>query len=207
MEKIPTMKQLQVENLGKQFGREWIFRNISLDWQTPNSFAITGGNGSGKSTLLKILAGMQMPTAGKITFQIGEKLIPEENIFRHLSYAAPYLQVPEELTLSEVIDFQADFKPFVFEKKEILEKLNLGAAHKPVKYFSSGMKQKLKLGLAIWAKTDFLFLDEPTSNLDSANTDWYKEQIINHLTDRLVLIASNEPFEYDFCKESIHLSK
>lgn len=201
------MKQLQVENLGKQFGREWIFKNLSFDWQTPNSFAITGGNGSGKSTLLKILAGTQLPTAGKISFRIGEKLIPEENIFRHISYVAPYLQVPEELTLSEVIDFHAGFKPFIFEKKEILEKLNLGATHKPVKYFSSGMKQKLKLGLAIWAKTDFLFLDEPTSNLDSANTNWYKEQIINHLADRLVLIASNDPFEYDFCKESIHLAK
>lgn len=200
--------QIQVENLGRKFNRDWIFRNFDTIFQSNQPVAITGANGSGKSTLLQIIAAILPATEGKVKYTYREKNIEEDKIFRYLSLAAPYQELIEEFTLQELVAFHLQFKSFrnqlaagEFIKKTGLEK----ARNKPVKNFSSGMKQRLKLGLAFFSDTPILLLDEPTSNLDKNGVDWYQQHLAENVANRLVIICSNQPYEYELCKRIIHI--
>jgi ABC-type multidrug transport system ATPase subunit len=192
---------IQATDVGKKYAQEWIFKGFTKHFAIGQVTIVTGNNGSGKSTLLKTLAGMQPYNQGKIQYARGKALLNENYWFTQLSYAAPYLQVVEEFTLKEMLEFQAKFKEFLLPTGEILDKIGLPqAAHKPIKYFSSGMKQKCKLALALFAKNPALFLDEPTSNFDKNNTVWYQQELSSLLKhqEKTVIIASNDSNEYEF---------
>ncbi|TAD94728.1 MAG: ABC transporter ATP-binding protein [Bacteroidetes bacterium] len=195
-----------VENLGKKFTNEWIFRNLSFSLTSGENLAVIGQNGSGKSTLLKVLAGFTPLTQGKMQFS-GQKSITSDSLFKHLSWAAPYLQLIEELTLEEQIDFHEKFKKLSISKQQLIDCLDFSksSTRKMIKFFSSGMKQKLKLALAIYSQTSLLLLDEPTSNLDSKNIAWYLETIEKNKEKRTIIVASNQTYEYDFCQKQINI--
>ncbi|MCU0326315.1 MAG: ATP-binding cassette domain-containing protein [Spirosomaceae bacterium] len=200
--------QISLQNIGKKFRKEWIFRNVNLEFFSGNSYTFVGPNGSGKSTLLQVLAGVTPKTEGQIIYQSNGSAIEIDDIYREIVMAAPYLELVEEFTLLESIEFHQKFKQFKDEltPKQLIEKLNLKAhADKPVRNFSSGMKQRLKLGLAFWSVSDIILLDEPTSNLDAQATEWYLSQIEQHTQDRLLIICSNQPHEYSFCKNIIDI--
>jgi ABC-type multidrug transport system ATPase subunit len=113
----------------------------------------------------------------------------------------------EELTLTELLTFHQQFKPYKagLTPDIIAERLLLThARHKEIKYFSSGMKQRVKLGLAFFSRSPIVILDEPTANLDRQGAAWYQEQVRELLNPAnqeipLLLIGSNQPDEYDFC--------
>lgn len=195
-----------VENLGKKFTNEWIFRNLSFSLTSGENLAVIGQNGSGKSTLLKVLAGFTPLTQGKMQFS-EQKNITSDSLFKHLSWAAPYLQLIEELTLEEQIDFHEKFKKLSISKQQLIDCLDFSksSTRKMIKFFSSGMKQKLKLALAIYSQTSLLLLDEPTSNLDSKNIAWYLETIEKNKEKRTIIVASNQTYEYDFCQKQINI--
>jgi len=199
--------QIILENLGRRFNKEWIFRNISFTFSQGEHYAILGPNGSGKSTLLSVLLGNLTPSEGKISYLEGNEILPE-HIFSHISLAAPYLDLIEEFTLQETIDFHFQFKAYQaeFNSAAVLDLLALSKAEdKPLKYFSSGMKQRTKLALAFCTDTPILVLDEPTSNLDSQGTDWYLGLVERFAKNRLVLVGSNQPYEYEFCKQHLNI--
>ncbi len=199
--------QIIAQNLGKQFGREWIFKNLTFHFQPHQSYAITGNNGSGKSTLLKILAGTMPLTTGEIEYENKGSKINPADWFKQLAIAAPYLELVEEFSLQETIDFHIRFKKLYVKPKELIEKLGFEKnQHKPIRFFSSGMKQKLKLGLALYSDVKVLFLDEPTANLDEKNIEWYLENVSKVLKDRLIIIGSNQTNEYSFCNHIINLA-
>ena len=199
---------ISLTNLSKRYRYEWIFKNISTQFQTGNAYAILGPNGSGKSTLLKILSGHLSPSQGKIEFTTNNQSIDKDDVYRSIAYAAPYMDLIEEFTLTEAIDFHRKFKPFKDNPstQSLINLLGLqSSAQKSIKFFSSGMKQRLKLLLAISSDTPILLLDEPTSNLDAQGVEWYKTLIQNNLRNRLIIIASNTPHEYDCCNETIEI--
>ena len=200
------MFTIQVQNASKRFHHEWIFKNLNLDLSAGDSIAITGGNGSGKSTLLKCLSGAIPLTSGAIQYQSGATQIVEEQWFRSLALATPYLELPEEFTLSEVLTFHFQFKNPLQQRSnaEILEILGLEKhKSKTLSQFSSGMKQRVKLALAIFSEVPFLLLDEPTTNLDKQGVTWYLDLIQQFTPNRIVMICSNDPREYDFCEKKI----
>lgn len=200
------MFTIQVQNASKRFHHEWIFKNLNLDLSAGDSIAITGGNGSGKSTLLKCLSGAIPLTSGAIQYQSGATQIVEEQWFRSLALATPYLELPEEFTLSEVLSFHFQFKNPLQQRSnaEILEILGLEKhKSKTLSQFSSGMKQRVKLALAIFSEVPFLLLDEPTTNLDKQGVTWYLDLIQQFSQDRILMICSNDPREYDFCEKKI----
>ncbi|MDX2303395.1 MAG: ABC transporter ATP-binding protein [Microscillaceae bacterium] len=203
------MIAVKIHELGKKFQYEWIFRGLSLVLNPRETYAIIGPNGSGKSTFLKILAGAIPSNQGKIEYTLHQKNIPIESIYRHLILAAPYLELVEEFTLLEAIRFHTRFKNMIADMDEhlFLEKTGLQkAAYKPIRYFSSGMKQRLKLGFAFYTDVPLLILDEPTSNLDKQGTAWYQEEIRQCLGKRLIVLGSNQPEEYSFCNHLIDIS-
>jgi ABC-type multidrug transport system ATPase subunit len=201
--------KIQLENLGKKFGREWIFRGLNYTFDEADPVVISGSNGSGKSTLLQVISGSMMEGEGKISYTHEEKLIPQEEIYRYISYASPYLELMEDFTLSESISFHSKFKSWRngLRDKEVLERSGLAHAHaKQLKNFSSGMKQRVRLLLAILSDTPLLLLDEPCSNLDAQATEWYGGLIREHGRDRTIIVCSNQvKQEYFFCTAELKI--
>lgn len=190
---------ITASNLGKRFNREWIFRGLDATFTTGNIYAILGPNGSGKSTMLRVLWGQEPQSEGEIRFSQDDSNIGVDEIFNYITIAAPYMELVEELTLSELLKFHFSLKRTAnqFEIQSILEKIELDhVKNKQIKQFSSGMKQRLKLGLAFYSDCAAIFLDEPTTNLDDKATEWYLRNLFEIRSKRLILIATNQPSDY-----------
>ncbi len=203
------MISISLNKIGKKFQREWIFRNIDLDIAEGEKLVILGGNGSGKSTLLQVISGFVGASEGSILFRRNGLEIKPDDLHRHISFASPYIQLIEEFTLREVVEHVQEFKKFRnnLSSNNIIESIQLSAAaDKMVRQFSSGMKQRLKLGLAILADTPLLLLDEPVSNLDKNAIAWYLDLMAGNAKDRTVIVCSNAiTEEYAFCERSLNV--
>lgn len=201
--------KIEVSNAGKRFNRDWIFRNANFTFTTGNACAIAGPNGSGKSTFLQSIAGMLQLSEGHISFTQYNKPIAPEAAYRYLSFAAPYIEVVEEMTLTEFLHFHRQFKPFIdgCSINHIMAAVDLEkAAGKQIRYYSSGMKQRVKLAQAFFSATPVLLLDEPCSNLDKAGIRLYHQLIENYSRERLVIVSSNDEVEYGFCNTVISIA-
>lgn len=200
---------ITLTNIGKRYNYEWIFRRIDQEFTSENNYVILGSNGSGKSTLLQVIAGNLTNSEGTIAYTSGRQSIDTENIFTQLSYCAPYLELYDEFTLTEAIEFQAKFKPFQkgLNTNQIIELTQLEKSKdKQLKYYSSGMKQRVRLALAVLANTPLLLLDEPASNLDKKAIAWYQDLIKDFSKERLIIVASNQQEqEYPFCDKQLNI--
>lgn len=183
-----------LEGAGKTFGRETVFRNVSHVFEHGSRTAIIGPNGSGKSTLLQCVGGALMLTNGTVEHEQDFAAVPQEEVYRHVSIAAPYMSLYEDLSLREAIIVHKRFKPLLGDLGvEAVAGAALldGQLEKPVRNFSSGMKQRLKLALAILSDTSLLLLDEPTSNLDANGAHWFASFLSEHVGQRTLVVASN----------------
>lgn len=199
---------ISLENVGRRFNQEWIFRKLDYRFEAEGKYAVLGPNGSGKSTLLSVLLGNLSPSEGKISYQ-DKSEVRVEDIYRYISFAAPYLDLIEEFTLQETIDFHFKFKSFYqgMDVAAVMDVLGLlKSQDKALKYFSSGMKQRTKLVLACCADTPLLLLDEPTSNLDKQGLAWYLGLIERFAAKRTLIIGSNQEAEYAFCNHFVELT-
>jgi ABC-type multidrug transport system ATPase subunit len=200
---------ITTNGLGKRFNREWIFRKFNYSFETGKMYAVTGPNGSGKSTLMQVLWGQSLPTSGTLVYHENGNEIPVTEIFNHISIATPYMDLVDEFTLQEQIDFHFKIKEVRdgFRTDELPEIMYLHAARKKqIGNFSSGMRQRLKLGLAFYTKADIIFLDEPGTNLDEQAFNWYLEQVQIIQPTTLIIIASNNAEEYPGAFRIINIS-
>jgi ABC-type multidrug transport system ATPase subunit len=201
--------QIILNNIGKRYNYEWIFRNVNYTFSSENNYVILGSNGAGKSTLLQVVAQNLIPSEGNIEFTRSGDDIETDNAYKQLSYAAPYLELFEEFTLAESIEFQGQFKAFRngLNTEEIIKIAELEKAkNKQLKFYSSGMKQRVRLALAVLADTPLLLLDEPTSNLDRKAIEWYHTLVNDHSNNRLIVVASNQQeYEYPFCNKELRV--
>lgn len=201
---------ISLDNAGKRYNKQWIFRKLQATIESGTGFAILGANGSGKSTLLKTISGWIVPSEGRVEYRTPENIVlPAEQIPGYISIAAPYLELIEEFTFRELVAFQAALKPHL---KDITSDDVIGisglelSADKPLRYFSSGMKQRARLSLALLSDTRVVLLDEPCSNLDAQATAWYKELIDRFCAGRTIIVCSNhQEAEYDFCRNQIRM--
>jgi len=201
--------RVSLTDAGKRFNRDWIFRHFTYTFETRQSYAITGPNGSGKSTLLQVLSGGMMLNEGAAEFSIKNGQVITEDVYQHVSVCAPYLEVIEEMTLTEFFVFHNGFKPFLPEvtSEMIISTLGLeNATTKQIRYFSSGMKQRVKLAQAIFSDTAIVLLDEPCTNLDLGGIELYHRLIDKYCKDRLVIVSSNDEVEYKFCLQKININ-
>ncbi len=198
-----------LDQISKRFQRHWVFSNISYSFDKVGSYALLGHNGSGKSTLLRIISGMQAPSKGKIEYHLNGNVVPSGNIFQHVSFCAPGMEIVEELTLMEFLQFHFSFKKPLngLDIHKIIELTGLEKSSGiPIGDYSSGMKQRVKLAQAIFTDTPILLLDEPCTNLDQQGVEQYRDWIETYTTSRLTIVASNDIREYYFCKEHIVLA-
>lgn len=202
----PNWMKIKMSKAGKRFNREWIFRNADLEFNSSTSYAITGPNGSGKSTMLQCIGGMLQLSEGGIQYEISDKPLSNEEVYKQISFCAPYLDVIEEMTLIEFLQFHNQFKSFInnFSIEQIVEQIGLNAAiNKQIRFYSSGMKQRVKLAQAVFSDCSIVLLDEPCSNLDAKGIELYHSLIEKYCKERLVIVCSNDEVEYSFTTERI----
>jgi ABC-type multidrug transport system ATPase subunit len=200
---------LQLINIAKRFQKDWVFRNVSYTFQIPGAYVIKGANGSGKSTLLKLISSFLTSTEGTQKLELKGESIEIEKWPEHITYAAPYFELINEMYLTEFLVFYTKFKPLQngisianFIEIAYLE----DSSEKLIKNFSSGMKQRLRLALAWLSESTIILLDEPTSNLDEKGIEWYKDLANTYSKNKLVIVCSNNiEDEYFFCKNTLHI--
>ncbi len=230
---------IELQNLGKRYNRNWIFRHLDYTFQSGTAYAITGANGSGKSTLLQVLAGAVTLSEGKVQMMNGDEglILPDqlaetnkhlgdtnltsqirnhkseilpEHHYRHLAMAAPYLELIEEMTLTEFLRFHFQFKPILpgYSVASIIEFMQLQkAANRQIRHYSSGMKQRVKLAQAVFSHVPVMLLDEPLTNLDVQGIEFYYCLIENFCRDRLLIICSNSEPEIHFCEKRLAIEE
>ena len=199
---------VDAQGLVKTFGTKRAVDELSFTLKPGSVTGFLGPNGSGKSTFLQCIAGSLYTTEGKVNFNLNGKALEPEVVYKQLSICAPYLELIEEMTPVEFLSYHASFKPFIkgWNATKIIEEIGLDKAkQKQIRYFSSGMKQRVKLAQAFFSDTPVLLLDEPCTNLDQQGIDLYKHLISSLCNDRLVLISSNDATEYGSCTEFIRM--
>lgn len=200
---------ISLTNTGKRFNRDWIFRHLNYQFVSGSHYAITGSNGSGKSTLLQVISGAVAASEGTVSYQpsaTGKDI--QESIYQYVSITAPYLELVEEMTLKEFLVFHSGFKPLLpsVTIEDIIKIITLEAAtNKQIRYFSSGMKQRVKLAQSFFSATPVVLLDEPCTNLDSDGIALYHKLVNDYCKEKLVIVSSNDQVEYSFCKEIIKI--
>jgi ABC-type multidrug transport system ATPase subunit len=202
--------QIELKGLGKRFNRQWIFRKLDYAFHQGESYAITGFNGSGKSTLLQIVAGAMEKSEGQIAYSNSAGPVEQDVFYRKFSMSAPYLELIEELTLEEFYRFHFGLKPILpgFNIQTVIDLLDLGDARsKEIRQFSSGMKQRAKLGQAFFSEVPVLMLDEPTANLDTRGIALYHRLIKDFAKERLIIICSNDEQEISFCHHRLDVTQ
>ncbi|MFK7953002.1 MAG: ATP-binding cassette domain-containing protein [Ekhidna sp.] len=191
---------LSAEDIGKKFGKNWIFRHLDFEIKKGRPCVIVGKNGSGKSTLLQIISGFLSPSFGKI--KINNKIIDESD--KSICLIGPYTELIEEYTLREHLQFHSQFKKALCSFEEMATSASL-YMDKPILDFSTGMKQRVKLITCFFFENDIILMDEPTSNLDSEGIDWFSQELKKVEKNNLITIASNQKEEIVLCDQIIQL--
>ena len=146
---------------------------------------------------------------GNVQCSMNNAQCPVEELYKHVSICAPYLEVVEEMTLIEFLNFHAGFKPFLssITSEKIISILGLeNAVNKQIRNYSSGMRQRVKLAQAIFSDVPVVLLDEPCTNLDTTGIQLYHSMINDYCKNRMVVVSSNDEVEFSFCKEKISLT-
>lgn len=208
---IHSMMRLEVSDLSKRYGSRRIFADLKWELKTGQSLAITGPNGSGKSTLIQILAGLGRASRGRVAYYDGENQMEPDELKRHLGFVSPYLNLYDQLTAEENLKFYATVSGVSTTGRQIndmLMRIGLeGRGHDLVAKYSSGMKQRLKYAVAMLKNPDFLFLDEPTANLDSAGKELVESILSEYRDKTIIIIATNETAEYSFAQQQCQLGR
>jgi ABC-type multidrug transport system ATPase subunit len=203
-----TLSGIVLQDAGKRYNREWIFRHVNIQFHPGTAYAITGPNGSGKSTLLQAIATSLQPSEGKVEYHSDKRIVDPEEVYPFLSIVAPYLELIEEMTARELLQFHRCFKPLLpsVTIEEILTTCGLAnAMDKQIRYYSSGMKQRVKLAQAVFSDVPVLLLDEPCTNLDQTGYALYHQLIEKYCGSKLIIVSSNDVHEMDFCSEKISI--
>jgi ABC-type multidrug transport system ATPase subunit len=207
MAKTPNeLVKIEIKDASKKYINEWVFKNVDLTLHN-STYAIVGPNGSGKSTFLQCLSGLVPISKGNITYSSNGEAIPADDIFNSISIVSPALELIEEFTLHEVFEFHKNFRKLQFNNSlDFAEAIFLPKnLHKQLKNFSSGMKQRVKLGLAFFSESKIILFDEPTTNLDESGCNWYADECQKIIPNKLIIIASNQKHEYEFCDALINM--
>jgi len=202
--------KITIDSLGKQYRKDWIFKDLQYNFEAGGSYAILGPNGAGKSTLLQLINNNLTPTDGKVNYHNNGNTVDPQDVYHYLNFAAPYMELVEELSLEESIRFHSKFKVLAgsLNEADIIKELGMASySAYLISEFSSGMKQRLKLALAFFFESEVLILDEPLTNLDEEGISWFNYLLDQHRGARMLLIGSNRPEEYKRCEHQLSLGK
>ncbi len=203
--------RIELKHVTKYFGRLLVFKDINYSFASGIVHGITGHNGSGKSTLIKIISGLNSASKGKLEYVVNGNQIEGENLFSYIGFVAPYLVLYGEFSAIENLEHFAKIRGIEFDierAKFLLDEFNLYKRRNDLlKGFSSGMLQRMKFIFALQHDPEILFLDEPTSNLDNIGKDKVYEIIEKSGENKLVIVASNDQNDLDFCSQYLNVEQ
>lgn len=199
--------RIEFQGVSKRYGVQQVIKDLSYTFEENQSYAIYGPNGSGKSSVLQLIAGIQSPNQGKIIRSIQETSVSLEELPLLLSFSSPYMELPEELNFYELINMHFSFREAMISdaKQYIIQQLGYEKS-KQIRNYSSGMKMRLKLILALTTKSQLVLLDEPTANFDEQGITWYQGILEELRQNRTLIIASAQPIDHAFCQHRLTLS-
>ncbi len=172
---------VKISRLSKRFGEQVILHNVSLELQEGQIYGIVGRNGSGKSVLLKCIAGLIRPTSG--TIEVFEKKIGKDVDFAPFTGIA--IDQPGLLLRKSARENMRELSALLHKPDEkqismLLQKVGLQPdERKPVSQYSTGMKQRLSIAMAMLDAPKLLLLDEPMSNMDTNGATEMRELFKN----------------------------
>jgi len=199
---------IALQDVGKKYEALWIFRHIDFDFQDGRKYAITGLNGSGKSTLSKIiLKGLDCSEGKVLHYDDTNTIISDDvSIAKQIAFASPYMQLPEDLSVTEILQYAYTFSTFIMPISDFLHYSYLNEfKDKRSRHLSSGTKQRLKLAMALLSDKTTIVLDEPCSNMDEHGKKWYLDTIQKYNSQKLIIVASNDSEEYIFCDKVLKI--
>lgn len=198
---------IKLSKISRKYNYEWIFQDVDFEFEEGNAYAVLGSNGSGKSTLLQIISGHLHSSRGSITYSHNGKEVLIDDFFRYVTYSGPYLELIEEFSMEEMLTFHSRFRKFRnnMDLNAVIEATGLARnRNKPIKYFSSGMKQRVRLTIALLTESEVVLLDEPAANLDHKAIEWYRNLVFANRDNRIIIVCSNsQSEEHDFCSQTI----
>ncbi|HTR80689.1 MAG TPA: ABC transporter ATP-binding protein [Bacteroidota bacterium] len=198
--------------LSKSFHRRLIFEDISFSLKERQSLAITGKNGSGKSTIAKIICGLLSPDKGSIQCSVAGKEISSEDLFNHIGFVSPYINLYDEFSGIENLVLIGNIRGIPVDKMsqadDLLKRFGLfDRRNDEVHGYSSGMKQRLKYAAALLHHPEILVLDEPTANLDAEGIGVVREAMRAQLQTGILIIATNDEDDLEFAGARIDLDR
>lgn len=200
--------RIVAQDISKLLGVQWVIRSFSAEFEASEHYAIRGSNGSGKSTLLQLISTFLEPSTGSVAFYSGNENIPLDQAHRFFSVAAPYLDFIPHFSIDEQILFTERVKGLSdrLTREDVLKIMELDAhRNKRLSELSSGMKQRVRLVVSLSANVPFVFLDEPTTNLDDRSKQWYLETVRHLGESKGLVIASNDERDLETCTSSYNV--
>jgi heme exporter protein A len=195
-----------VAGLQKRFGARRVLRDLTFDVAPGEVVAVSGPNGSGKSTLLQILCGLQRPSRGTVAYDL-ERPVPPMEARAWLGFASPAVQLYDDLSAVENLAFFARWRGVTVDAPALLARVGLDPARKePLRAYSSGMRQRVKLAWAVMHAPPVLLLDEPGANMDAEGRALVAALVDERRAGGWVILASNDPEELDLASRRISLA-
>lgn len=199
--------RIELIEISKRYTHVWVLKKVSHVFPSGGIYGIKGSNGSGKSTIMQIISGQLSPTLGKIDY-ISEKPLSSDEVHSNISFAAPYITPLENLSLKETFDFHRSFRRFKNDLSFDAFCETLEYPYKKdqlIKYYSSGMAQRLSLALTVLSESELILLDEPTSYLDEEAKQWYYNLLKEYRMNTTTIISSNDQNDLTECSSFITL--
>jgi len=205
------MIQLEAKNLTRHFEQRRVFKGLNFKLKKGDVQIVLGKNGSGKTTLLRILGGILMPSKGEVRYSLNGDALRGERLQRILSLVAPDLNLYEELTGLENLEFLSKVQGFNFKQKELIQTMDqVGLADRvwdQVGAFSSGMKQRLKYVAALLKKPLVLLLDEPKANLDQEGISFLEKVVLDQKKRGILIWATSDKEERKYGDQILELDQ
>ena len=189
--------QLKIQNLGKQYKRDfWGLKDFSLEIK-PGILGLLGPNGAGKSTFMRMLATITKPTDGSIKWNDVDIVKQPDTLRDVLGYLPQDFGVYPNLTAVEFLEYMAAIKGLdsVTAKRRIDELLQLTnlvqAAKRPLGGYSGGMKQRVGIAQALLNDPQLLIVDEPTVGLDPEERVRFRNLLSDLSGERIVILSTH----------------
>ena len=193
---------IKVQNLYRSFGRSVILKNLNFNVETGERLGIEGANGTGKTTLLRIISTLLLPTTGSVHTN-GRCTVNEAKLARsNIGYVSPAdTGFFPRLTGQQNLEVIAQFYGLTWQEanRQIEDLENFFPLAKSLKtplfQCSSGMRQVLKISIALVHNPSILLLDEPSRSLDKTARRGLYNYLDKHCASKSVLVTSHHPEE------------